>query len=206
MKKAAPEKRGVIYDRLASHYDEAMRPMERWLLARLRSRALSLLPDEGRILEIGAGTGLNFPYYPNHARVVASEISREMLKRASSKRERAASVSLLQASAEMLPFPDDAFDAALSTLVLCSVASIQKSLAELRRVVRRDGKIILLEHVRPANVLGPVFDLLSVLTVALFDDHFNRRTAEEARRAGLRIVHLEKRALGIINIIVLETA
>jgi ubiquinone/menaquinone biosynthesis C-methylase UbiE len=111
-------------------------------------------------------------------------------------------VHLVQTSAEQLPFPDASFDAAFATLVFCSVASPQKAFAELRRVVRPNGTIALLEHVRPTGLLGFFFDALSLLTVPLFDDHFNRRTADEARRAGLQLVRVEQRVLGIINLIV----
>jgi hypothetical protein len=61
--------------------------------------------------------------------------------------------------------------------------------------------IVLLEHVRPEGMLGPVFDLLNLLTEPLFDDHFNRRTAATVVAAGLKDVSIEKKLLGIINII-----
>jgi ubiquinone/menaquinone biosynthesis C-methylase UbiE len=170
----------------------------------LRQKTMKALPAEGgRLLEVGAGTGLNFSYYPRETRGVASELSGEMLRRARSK-ERPPAVRLVQANIEALPFQDDYFDAALATLLFCSVASPQKSFAELRRVVRPEGMIAMLEHVRPKGVLGPFFDLLSLLTVPLFEDHFNRRTADDARRAGFEIVSLEKSVLGVFNIIVLR--
>ncbi len=193
----------VIYDSLASGYDEAMRPLERWLLRRLRAQTLAALPASGRVLEVGCGTGLNFAYYPPEARVVASELSTEMLKRARDK-ERPAHVALVQARVETLPFPDDFFDAAFATLLFCSVASPQKSFTELRRVVRDGGTVALLEHVRPRGILGLLFDVLNVFSVALFDDHFNRRTALEARRAGFQVQSVEPHAFGIINVIVLK--
>jgi ubiquinone/menaquinone biosynthesis C-methylase UbiE len=126
-----------------------------------------------------------------------------MLKAARLK-ERPAAVHLVQARAEDLPFADASFDAALATLVFCSVGSPARAFSELRRVVRPGGTVALLEHVRPPGLLGPVFDLLSLFTVALFDDHFNRRTADEARRAGLHVQRVERHALGIINLIVLK--
>lgn len=193
----------VIYDRMASHYDCAMRPLERFFLQALRSRTLAALPESSLILEIGAGTGGNFPYYPKGARGVASELSTEMIKLARGK-ERPQKVHLVQTSAETLPFPDASFDAACATLLFCSLATPQKAFAELRRVVRPGGMIALLEHVRPNGLLGPLFDFFSVFTVWLFDDHFNRRTALEAERAGLQLIKVEKRALGIVNIIVLK--
>lgn len=194
----------VTYDRLAARYDTAIRPCERLFLERLRLKTMAVLRGQGRILEVGAGTGLNFKYYEREARGVASELSREMLSRAGMK-ARPLMIPLVQASVEALPFPDASFDAALSTLLFCSVASPQKSFAELRRVVRRGGTIAMLEHVRPAGILGPLFDLINIFTVPLFEDHFNRRTAEEARRAGFEIQSIERAVLGIFNIIVLKS-
>ena len=197
----APGGERVVYDRLAPRYDAFMRPLERWFYSRLRSETFARLPAGSRILEVGAGTGLNFPYYPRAlALSVASELSREMIRIASGK-QRPESVHLVQNSAERLPFRDASFDAAVATLVFCSVRSQQQAFAELRRVVRPGGTVALLEHVRPGGLLGPLFDALSVLTVALFDDHFNRRTIDEARRAGLRTVRVERWFFGIMQLI-----
>ncbi|HEX8891218.1 MAG TPA: methyltransferase domain-containing protein [Pyrinomonadaceae bacterium] len=198
-----PQKRAV-YDRLAARYDRLIAPLERRFLSRWRSQTLSALPENSLILEVGAGTGLNFPFYPRGTRGVASELSREMLKLAHTK-ERSVRVHLAQSCAEELPFADASFDAAFATLVFCSVASPQKAFQEFRRVVRPGGTIALLEHVRPKGILGFLFDMLNLFTVALFDDHFNRRTADEARRAGLQLVRVERRALGIVNIIICRT-
>jgi SAM-dependent methyltransferase len=124
-----------------------------------------------------------------------------MLKIASGKAH-PASIHLVQASAEQLPFPNNSFDAAFATLVFCSLASPRNAFIELSRVVRPDGTIILLEHVRPGGLLGYIFDALNVLTVALFDDHFNRRTAQEAESAGLQLLRVERRAFGVVNLII----
>jgi len=192
----------ATYDRLASRYDSFMRPLERRFLARLRAKTLAALPENACVLEIGAGTGLNFPYYPRGTRgAVASELSSAMIDIARAK-SRPQSVHLIQNSAEALPFADATFDAAFATLVFCSLQSPEKAFSEARRVVKPGGTIALLEHVRPEGLLGWLFDALSILTVALFDDHFNRRTLDEARRAGLQPVNVERRAFGIINIIV----
>ena len=195
-----PSPRPAVYDRYAARYDRLVAPLERKFLARWRAEALAAIPADGRVLEVGAGTGANFPFYPRPTRAVASELSREMLKVARAK-ARPDNVHLVQSGAERLPFADDSFDAAFATLVFCSVASPADAFHELRRVVRPGGTIVLLEHVRPGGLLGYFFDALSLLTVALFDDHFNRRTASEARRAGLQLKSVERRALGIFNII-----
>ncbi|HUQ31974.1 MAG TPA: methyltransferase domain-containing protein [Pyrinomonadaceae bacterium] len=193
--------KGLIYDRLASRYDRVIAPLERRFLARMRAETLARLPPDSSILEIGAGTGLNFPFYPRAALGAASELSCEMLKIAAgkSKPER---VHLVQTSAERLPFADASFDAAFATLVFCSIASPEEAFHELRRVVRSGGTIVLLEHVRPKGLMGYFFDALSVLTVALFDDHFNRRTDQQASRAGLQLISVEPHMLGIFNLIV----
>ena len=195
-----------VYDRVASYYDRNMRPLERWGLARLRARALAevaaAIGEGGRLLEVGAGTGGNFALYPKGVRAACVEPSREMLLRAASKPERPAGSLLTRAYAERLPFADATFDAAFATLVFCSVGSPAEGLGELRRVVRAGGRVVLLEHVRPAGVLGYLFDALSLLTVALMDDHFNRRTAEEAGRAGLEVLKVERHLRGVMQLIV----
>jgi len=191
------------YDTLASGYEGAMGPLERWFLTRWRAETLAQLPADSRLLEVGAGTGLNFRFYPHGAHGVASELSCEMLKIAAGK-HRPAGVCLAQNSAEQLPFKEATFDAAFATLVFCSIESPPKAFAELRRVVKPGGLIVLLEHVRPHGLLGPVFDLLSLLTVWLFGDHCNRRTADEARVAGLCVLRVERRLQGVFNFIVLQ--
>ena len=199
----------LFYDRFAGVYDRNMRPLERWGLARLRARALaeaaSALDESegsGRLLEVGAGTGGNFPFYPAGARAACVEPSREMLLRAASKAERPAGSFLVRGFAEALPFADATFDAGVATLVFCSVESPPLGLSELRRVVRRGGRVVLLEHVRPKGLLGYAFDALSLLTVALMDDHFNRRTADEVRHAGLEVLKVESYLLGVVQLIV----
>jgi ubiquinone/menaquinone biosynthesis C-methylase UbiE len=195
----------VTYDSLAARYDAGIRPCERLFLSRLRERTVAALPAGGRLLEVGAGTGLNFSYLNSETRGVASELSREMIRHAELK-SRPRALSLVQANIEALPFPEGYFDVALSTLLFCSVASPQKSFRELRRVVRGGGTVVMLEHVRPPGILAPFFDLLSLVTVPLCEDHFNRRTADEARSAGFKIESLERAVLGIFNIIVLKNS
>ena len=195
----------ATYDRLAAGYDGFMRPLERRYLSRLRAKTLAALPENACVLEIGAGTGVNFPYYPRGTRGAASELSLAMIDIARGK-TRPQSVHLIQNNAEALPFADATFDAAFATLVFCSLQSPDKAFSEARRVVKPGGTIALLEHVRPDGLLGWLFDALSILTVALFDDHFNRRTLDAARRAGLQPVNIERRAFGIINVIVLKNS
>jgi ubiquinone/menaquinone biosynthesis C-methylase UbiE len=191
----------MIYDKFAKGYDKAFAPFEKRFLSKWRAETLSYLPENSRILEIGAGTGANFQFYPASECAVASEISLKMLEFA---RNKTARIRLVQAAAEVLPFAANSFDAAFATLVFCSVPNPRNAFAELQRVVKPNGKIVLLEHVRPKGLPGFLFDFLNILTVALIEDHFNRQTAQLAESAGLKILEVKPKAFGIVNLIVCE--
>jgi ubiquinone/menaquinone biosynthesis C-methylase UbiE len=191
----------MSYDKISANYDRVLAPFENWFLDKWRAETLSYLPENAKILEIGAGTGLNFKHYPNYQKAVAGDISIKMLEVAKQKTN---SVNLIQADAEELPFPDDSFDTVFATLVFCSIPKPKKAFAELQRVLKEKGKIILLEHVRPNGLLGLLFDVLNVLTVALFADCFNRKTSEIAEESGFKIIKLKPKAFGIVNLIICE--
>ena len=188
------------YDEVAPNYDAAMRPLERWFLRRWRAELLDQLPRQGLLLEVGSGTGLNFEFYPREASGVAIEPSIEMLKIA--RRKSHARLTLIQGVAEHLPFADASFDAAFSSLVFCTVESPEAAFLELRRVVKKGGTVVLLDHVRPSGPLGPILDLLNLIIVPLWGDHVNRPTATTARASGLEVLRVQKHALGIFNLII----
>ncbi len=192
---------GQPYDKVAKYYDGAFAPLEKMFLGRLRKQIVAQLPVHGNVLEIGAGTGANFQFYPQCEHAVASEISGKMLKIA---RTKSGDIELVQADAECLPFPADHFDAVFATLVFCSVPDPDRSCAEIMRLLKPGGKFIVLEHVRPNGLLGYVFDLINLVTVPLIADHFNRRTDETIRNAGFHVVRVERLMAGVVNIIVSE--
>lgn len=189
----------MIYDKFAKDYDRAFAPLEKRFLSRWREETLSYLPENARILEIGAGTGLNFRFYPPCRTAAASEISFKMLEFAREKNE---FIHLVQADAESLPFAESSFDAAFATLVFCSIPNPENAFKELRRIVKPNGKIVLLEHIRPKGLPGYFFDFMNIFTVALFEDHFNRQTAQIAEKSGLKILEVKEKAFGIVNLIV----
>jgi SAM-dependent methyltransferase len=105
----------------------------------------------GRILEIGAGTGLNACHYPEGAEVVAIEPSEGMRRRAHERLKSPkirASIDLRDGRVEALPFDAASFDAVVITFVLCSVKNIDSALGEIRRVLRPGGELRLVEHVK----------------------------------------------------------
>ena len=191
----------MIYDKFAKDYDKAFAPFEKRFLSKWREETLSYLPENSKILEIGAGTGANFQFYPTCQHAVASEISLKMLEFA---RRKTNSIELIQTNAETLPFAENTFDAAFATLVFCSITKPENAFAELQRIIKPKGKIVLLEHVRPNGLLGFAFDFLNILTVAMLEDHFNRQTAKLAEQSGLKVLEVKRKAFGIINLIVCE--
>ena len=133
--------------------------LEHGEVGRVRSRLLAGVT--GRLLIVGAGPGHDLDHVPAAvSHVIALEPGAPMLRRARPRaaalRDRGASVALVAGVAEELPLPDASVDAVLCAFVLCSVTDPGRALAEVRRVLRPGGRLLLLEHVR-----GPQGSLLA---------------------------------------------
>jgi ubiquinone/menaquinone biosynthesis C-methylase UbiE len=196
------------YDRIAPIYD-LMEVLPEQQFRSWREKLWAQVP-EGRVLEVGVGTGKNLPYHPPGVQVVGIDISQRMLQRARQRAEELGkAVELHQMDAQHLDFPDDSFDAAVATFVFCSVPDAVVGLRELGRVVKPDGQIFLLEHVRinEPEVIGKVMDLLDPIVMRLMGPHINRRTEENVRRAGLEIDRTEALTpLELVKLIVARPA
>jgi ubiquinone/menaquinone biosynthesis C-methylase UbiE len=138
-----------VFKRLyAAIYDRINRGAE---AAGLRAEREGLLAQAaGRTVEIGAGTGLNLAHYPAPVtRLVLTEPDSHMVRRL---RRRATLIrpdaEVIEAAAGHLPFPDDTFDTAVVTFVLCSVPDPAAALTEIARVLRPGGRLLFAEHVR----------------------------------------------------------
>lgn len=169
--------------------------MDKGGMAEHRRRLLQGLT--GAVIEIGAGNGLNFPHYPaGVTRVLAVEPDphlREIARRRAA--VAAVPVAVSGGIAEQLPASDAAFDAAVASLVLCSVADQQPVLGEIHRVVRPGGQLRFLEHVRadtPAmRHVQRVLDA-TIWPVLAGGCHTGRDTAAAIQAAGFTIEHLDR--------------
>jgi ubiquinone/menaquinone biosynthesis C-methylase UbiE len=190
------------YDRVAWRYDFLESPMEMMAFSKLRKEMLADV--SGKVLDVGTGTGKNLPYYPAGVELVGIDISPKMLAKAKTRAGKLGlDVDLQVMDVENLQFPDSTFDFIVVTFVFCSVSDPIKGLRELARVVRDDGTILLLEHVRSENrVLGKIMDWLNPEARALFGPNINRRTVENIKRAGLEVVSVESKGSKILKKIV----
>lgn len=136
------------WDEQAPRYDRAMDGIERLLVKDGRRWVCS--QATGRTLEVAVGTGRNLGLYGPGVDLVGIDVSPGMLAIA---RRRAAELGtradLREADAQALPFSDGEFDTVVSTLSMCSVPDLGQTMAEMVRVLRPDGRLILLDHVRP---------------------------------------------------------
>jgi ubiquinone/menaquinone biosynthesis C-methylase UbiE len=190
-----------IYDRDPAAYHRGSGLTER-LLASRRQKVGEIVT--GRLLDIGFGTGLSLPHYPPSVSVIGVDASLGMLRFARSEAANLGrAVELIEMDAERLAFPDRSFDSVAFNLCLCTIGDPERAVREAVRVVRPGAPMTFLEHVRSHLLpIALLQDALSPVLVALQQDHFNRRTEETIRRAGVEVTSVERFALGFLNLIV----
>jgi len=194
------------YDRIARVYDLMESAVEDRGFSPWRKRLWAEVRGP-RVLEVGVGTGKNMAYYPEGGQITAVDFSPRMLERARRRAERErVRVDLRLMDVQHLEFPDDSFDSVVATFVFCSVPDPVKGLRELRRVVKPEGRVLLLEHVRPGGIAGNLADLLNPLVVRVMGANINRCTVENVQRAGLEIERVEDLWRDIVKLIVARPA
>jgi ubiquinone/menaquinone biosynthesis C-methylase UbiE len=171
----------------------------------MRERRRRLLREaRGRVLEIGAGTGLNLRHYPDEiADLVLAEPYQPMANRLERRLSTSGRVArVVVAPAEALPFEDGTFDTVISTMVLCTVADPERAMAEVRRVLRPGGRLLFCEHLRSDSArlarwqdrLAPVWARLADGcrcdrdTLATISSQLDVATVEPARWRGMPLL------------------
>jgi ubiquinone/menaquinone biosynthesis C-methylase UbiE len=177
----------ALYDRAFEASEEAgLREMRAGLLRQAR----------GRVLELGAGTGLNLELYPHEGieSLILTEPDPHMAKQLRKRMEEVCpGAEMIEAGAEDLPFEDESFDTVVVTLVLCTVPDQRAALVETKRVLKPDGQFLFLEHVRsPDSGLARWQDRLEKPWRFLGDGcHCNRDTESALKWAGFELSGVE---------------
>ncbi len=188
-----------LYEKDAHKYDREMNFFDRLLFAGGREWVCS--QAAGEVLEIGIGTGRNLPHYRNDVRLTGVELSPAMLEIARARaRELGREVDLRVGDAQALGFPDQSFDSVVCTLSLCTIPDDRAAVAEMRRVLRPGGRLLLLEHVRSPRLpvrLGQ--RLLEPLAVRFEADHLLREPLEHLRAEGFEVEQLERSKFGLVE-------
>jgi ubiquinone/menaquinone biosynthesis C-methylase UbiE len=187
-----------IYDESADGYDRKIQIPERLLFGSGRQWATSLAA--GRTLEVAVGTGRNLPYYDQCVALTAVDLSGRMLALAE---QRAAALSrevdFRVADAQALPFDDASFDTVVATLALCSIPDDRAGTAEMARVLKPHGRLVLLDHVRsPFAPVRAVQRALEPLFLRFETDHLLREPERRVQEVGLDIEHCTRSKLGLV--------
>lgn len=187
------------WDRHADSYDRQMGFWDRHAFG--ASRDWVCAKATGEVLEVAIGTGLNLPRYPRDVRLTGIEQSPGMLAQA---RRRAAelgrALDLRTGDAQALEFPDASFDTVVATLSLCAIPDDRRAVAEMIRVLRPGGLLVLFDHVAaaswPARALQRLVELVSV---PVGGEHFRRRPIRHVQAAGLTVEAHDRFGFGIVE-------
>ena|SRR6266480_3738401 len=164
---------------------------------------------QGVVLEIGAGTGLNFAFYnPEQVeRVEAVEPDKAMLRYAHERLKTARiPITLTQAPVETLPFANETFDSAVATLVFCSVTDPMRGLREVWRVLKPGGMLLLIEHVRAQGAFAQQLqNIITPVTKRMAGNcHWNRDTERSVINADFEIESRRDAGGGVQRMIVVK--
>ncbi|HEX9758027.1 MAG TPA: class I SAM-dependent methyltransferase [Nitrospiria bacterium] len=157
----------------------------------------------GRVLEVAAGTGRNFKYYPAKCRLTAVDMSGAMLGFAQKKaKDLKCSITFCLMDAEKLGFPDQSFDTVVSSLSTCTFSNPVGALKEMGRVCRTDGRILLLEHGRSSwEKIGRWQDKGAPKHAEMLGCHWNREPLDLVREAHLVPFTFHRTFFGMVQVI-----
>jgi ubiquinone/menaquinone biosynthesis C-methylase UbiE len=205
------------YNRVAPIYDSLEHLMEKgkmgdwrenlWQQAHDKIEELKLKnKKEIKLLEAGVGTGKNIKYYPDGIEIYAIDFSPKMIKEAGKKAKKFnKDVKLMEMDIQDLDFEDNYFDLIVTSCVFCSVPDPVKGLKELKRVLKKDGRILMLEHMRSQNELvGKFMDWFNWVSLYTWGANINRKTIENIKKAGLKPVEVNDLMSDIVKEIELK--
>ncbi|RKD31790.1 class I SAM-dependent methyltransferase [Thermohalobacter berrensis] len=194
------------YNRIAKIYDLLELPLERLKLSLWRKEAISHL--EGKVLEVGIGTGKNLEYYPEHLEVTGIDISDKMINKAKNRGKKLnKKVKLIQMDVQNLSFEDNKFDSIYASCVFCSVPDPVKGLREIKRVCKKDGKIVMIEHMRSEKkIMGIIMDIFNPLVVKTYGANINRRTVQNIKKVGWKSVETRNLWSDVVKMIIIDNS
>ena len=169
-------------------YDFGLALVERKILGKLRAQLLS--PLRGTIVDVGAGTGANLPYFNAGTNVIALEPDRSMAQRLEAKLARTqARVELrIEDDSTLDSIAERSVDAVLATLVLCTIPDPAATLRRVKRILKPTGTLVILEHVRSPGTVGKLQDVLAPAWRIVADGcNLNRDTKTTIAKAGFDV-------------------
>ncbi len=185
------------YDRYSRFYDFFEAIPEYFGFSKFRKELFEGV--KGRVLEVGVGTGKNLKYYPAGCEVFAVDFSVKMLKKAKKRVQERGGTYLLGMDGQNLGFKPNSFNFIITSFVLCSIPNPIAALNEMSRIIRLDGEIRMLEHVRSKDpLIALIEEIHNPLTVYFFGFNVNRDTVNNIRMSGLEI--LEERNLAFKDV------
>jgi ubiquinone/menaquinone biosynthesis C-methylase UbiE len=188
-----------VHDKHASGYDRQISFFERILFGDGREWVCS--QARGEVLELACGTARNLPFYPPEVSVTGIELSPEMLALGQKRVEELGdSADLRLGDAQELPFGDETFDTVTCTLGFCTIPDTRRAAAEAFRVLRPQGQLLMLEHVRsPIRSVRVGQRLLEPLTLRFEADHLLREPLDYLPDTGFEIDEVERSKWGIVE-------
>ncbi len=196
------EKTKARYNRIAPYFDGLEGFLEGLFFGQWRKILWHKVQGE-HILEVGVGTGKNFPYYPASSRITALDFSEKMLEQAKKKQQRQqVNVALELMDIQSLCYADNSFDTVIATFVFCSVPLPAKGLQELYRVCKPGGQVLLLEHVLSSRpVMARLMGIMNPLINAVFGANINRKTVKTVQSCGFEKVILDPASSDMVKLI-----
>ena len=187
------------YERLAPSYDQRIGILERLFFA--EGRRWAAAQAVGRTLEVAIGTGRNLPFYPESVRLTSIDVSPAMLRISRQRAERLGrAVALVVCDMQALSLPTGCFDTVVCTLSLCCVADVGRAVAEMKRVLRPGGRLVLLDHVASdLTAVCIVQRLLEPIWQHFHADSLLHRPLDQVNEQGFEVVCHERSHWGIVE-------